>query len=246
LTYVKRVKKTVSEQKKMKNILAPLSQTSLFSGLPGGQLENLADIAVIKSYRKGTLIFTEGDDADGFYIVIDGQVKIFKASADGKEQILHIFGAGEPFGEVPVFSGQRFPASALSLKKSDLLFFPRRDFIGLIASDTSMALNMLAVLSMRLRRFATQIEDLSLKEVPGRLAGHLIYLSREQGDRTQVSLAISKGQLASLLGTIPETLSRILSKMATQGLIAVNGRDIRLLDSEGLQELAEYGKLPTD
>lgn len=95
---------------------------------------------------------------------------------------------------------------------------------------------MLAVLSFRLRKFATQIENLSLKEVPARLASYLVYLSEEQGNDEVVELDISKGQLASLLGTIPETLSRIFSKMNDQGLIEVNGKRITLLDPEGLKD----------
>ena len=95
---------------------------------------------------------------------------------------------------------------------------------------------MLAVLSLRLRRFATQIENLSLKEVPERLANYLIYLSEEQGREDEVELQISKGQLASLLGTIPETLSRIFAKMSEEGLIRVSGKVIALLDRESLAD----------
>ena len=101
---------------------------------------------------------------------------------------------------------------------------------------------MLAVLSKRLRQFTVQIENLSLKEVPGRLAAYLVYLAEEQGRDDTVILNISKGQLASLLGTIPETLSRILTRMNSQGLIEVKDRTISLLDCHGLEELAEKGK----
>jgi len=98
---------------------------------------------------------------------------------------------------------------------------------------------MLAYLSRRLHRFANLIESLSLKEVPGRLAAHLLYLSERQDDRDELLLDLSKVQLASLLGTIPETLSRVLAKMAREGLIEVQeGRHIRLLDRESLEELA--------
>jgi CRP/FNR family transcriptional regulator len=103
-------------------------------------------------------------------------------------------------------------------------------------------MQMLAVLSMRLRQFTIQIENLSLKEVPGRLASYLIYLADEQGKEEKVDLPISKGQLASLLGTIPETLSRIFAKMSSQNLIEVEGRTIRLADRMGLEELSEHGK----
>jgi CRP/FNR family transcriptional regulator len=227
----------------MKKIIDIISQAPLFSGLPEDQLNEIKQIAIDKFYDKGKTIFLEGDDCNGFYIVAAGKVKIYKVSFEGKEQIFHIYGPGNPFGEVPVFSGQKFPANAQTILKSHLLFFPRTAFVGLISDNPSLSLNMLAILSMRLRQFTVQIENLSLKEVPGRLASYLLYLANEQEQEDFVALTISKGQLASLLGTIPETLSRILAKMNKQNLIEVSGRDIKLLDRIGLEELAEHGKL---
>jgi len=226
----------------MKKILEIISGIPLFSVLPDNQLKEIEQIAVDKYYDKGEFIFHEGDDGSGFYVVVEGTVKIFKLSSEGKEQILHIFGPGEPFGEVPVFSGQSFPANSEAIAKSHLLYFPRTAIVDLIAANPSLALNMLAVLSMRLRQFTVQIENLSLKEVPARLAAYLIYLAEEQGTESSVTLNISKGQLASLLGTIPETLSRIFAKMNSQNLIEVKDRDIVFLNRHGLEELAEHGK----
>lgn len=211
-----------------------IGKSVLFGGLPAEQLDAIVKIAVEKKFAKGDTIFFEGDPGDGFYMVGEGKVKIFKMSALGKEQILHIFGPGEPFGEVPVFHGQPFPANAEALAKSSLIFFPREKFIALVHDNPSLALNMLAVLSMRLRRFVAQIEDLSLKEVPARLAGYLLYLLEEQQAEDSVELEISKGQLASLLGTIPETLSRIFAKMSDEGIIAVDGKKIHILDRAAL------------
>ena len=208
----------------------------LFEGLPAQQIQDITDISIEKTFQRGENIFFEGDKGSGFYMVGEGRVKIFKVSLSGKEHILHIFGQGEPFGEVPVFHGMPFPASAEALVKTKTIFFPRDKFVLLVEANPSIALNMLAVLSQRLRRFANQIENLSLKEVPERLAGYLIYLSHEQGDCDEVELDISKGQLASLLGTIPETLSRIFAKMTEEGLIQVNGRRISLLDRQRLIE----------
>jgi len=227
----------------MKNILEIIDNTSLFNGLPENQVNEIVRIAVEKRYGKGEIIFLEGDEGNGFYVVADGKVKIFKASIDGKEQILHIYGQGNPFGEVPVFSGKKFPANAQAMLKSHLLFFPRTAFVKLITTNPSLAMNMLAVLSMRLREFTVQIENLSLKEVPGRLSSYLIYLADEQKSGTNIFLPISKGQLASLLGTIPETLSRIFAKMSGRNLIEINGRKIKLLDRSSLEDLAEHGKL---
>ena len=216
-----------------------LQGSFLFGGLPSRQIDDIAAIAVEKSYEKGETIFLEGDRGIGFFMVGEGRVKIFKVSSGGKEHILHIFGEGEPFGEVPVFHGQPFPANAEALMRTRTLFFPRDRFVHLVEANPTMALNMLAVLSMRLRRFAAQIENLSLKEVPARLAGYLLYLSEEQDGADVVQLDISKGQLASLLGTIPETLSRIFAKMSEEGLIKVNGRLINLLDRDGLGDRGE-------
>ena len=141
-----------------------------------------ANLSVEKKFSRGETIFFEGDEATGFYIIGDGQVKVFKMNPLGKEHILHIFGAGEPIGEVPVFHGQPFPASAETLVASNLIYIQRRDFVNLIKTHPSVSLNMLALLSLRLRQFATQIENLSLKEVPSRLANYLLYMSEEQGD----------------------------------------------------------------
>ena len=227
----------------MKKILDIISQAPLFNGLSEEQLSQIRQIAIDEFYDKGKTVFLESNDCNGFYIVVAGKVKIYKVSFEGKEQILHIYGPGNPFGEVPVFSGQKYPANAETILKSHLLFFPRPAFVDLISENPSLSLNMLAVLSMRLRQFTVQIENLSLKEIPARLASYLTYLADEQATGDFVSLTISKGQLASLLGTIPETLSRILAKMSKQDLIQVEGRNINLLNRNGLEELAEHGKL---
>ena len=226
----------------MEKALDIISAIPLFDGLPRDQLEALKNIAVSKHFNKGHIIFSEGDAADGFYVVVEGVVKIFKLSVEGKEHILHIFEAGEPFGEVPVFAGVHFPAHAQAIAETRLLYFPRDAFLNLIEQIPSLALNMLATLSARLRQFTVKIEHLSLKEVPGRLAAYLLDLSDETEGDSPVDLNVSKQQIASLLGTIPETLSRMLGRMTKQGLIHVDGRRIEILDRQGLEELAMAGK----
>ena len=227
----------------MKELNKTLAATPLFKGLSETQLNEVGAITIGRNYKRGESIFMEGDEADGFYIVARGQVKIFKTSLEGKEHILHIYGPGDLFGEVPVFSGAHFPANALALKKSRILFLSREAFVQLIARHPSLSMNMLGELSLRLRQFTVQIENLSLKEVPSRLASYLIVLAEEQKKTDEVTLTISKGQLASLLGTIPETLSRIFAKMTAQGLIRVDGKSIQLLDVDNLEDLSVSGKL---
>ncbi len=224
------------------DIIGHIKNVPLFEGLPQHHLEDLAGIVVDQNFGRGETIFSEGDEGRGFYVVVSGRVKIFKLSFDGKEQILHIFGPGEPFGEVAVFAGWRFPAHAQALEKTRVFFFPRDAFVDLIKRHPTLSLNMLAILSMRLRKFTHLVEDLSLKEVPGRLAAYLLYLRERKGGGNSFELDISKSQLASLLGTIPETVSRIFTKMNKQGILRSNGPHIQILDAERLKRLSEEGE----
>ena len=215
----------------------------LFKGLKEQQVKQVTEIVETRKYSRGQTIFTEGEKAEGFYVLKEGRLKVFKLSSEGKEQILHIFGPGEPFGEVAVFTESQYPAHAEALDPAEALFFPRRRFIDLVMKDPSLSMNMLAVLSRRLKYFTQLVENLSLKEVPQRLAAYILVLADVKTKSDEVELDIAKGQLASLLGTIPETLSRILNKMTTQGYIEVEGRHIRVLDRESLESLAMGEKL---
>ncbi len=218
-------------------LLKIIANIPLFNGLTEPQLAELAMIVTDQQFKRGTTIFAEGDRGVGFYILIAGQVKIYKMSMDGKEQTLHIFGPGEPFAEAAVFTGKSYPAYADAMQDSRVLFIPRDSFVKLIASNPALAMNMLGALSQRLKKFAGMIEALSLKEVPGRLAAHLLLLSGQQGG-DEFNLNIGKAQLASILGTIPETLSRIFKKLSEGGYIEVQGAKIKIVDRVGLEALA--------
>jgi CRP/FNR family transcriptional regulator len=220
-----------------------IANVLFFKGLSDEELASIQQIATERTYQRNQLVFSDGEEGRGFFLILSGKVKVFKMSPEGKEQILHILGTGEPLGQVAVFAGDSFPANAQAITESRLLFFPRRAFVDLIQARPTLALNMLAILSNRLREFTVQIENISLKEVPARLASYLLYLSDEKQGTQRLQLNISKAQLASIIGTIPETLSRILNRMSTKGLIGVNGREIRLLDRDQLAALAEHGRL---
>ena len=118
----------------MKTAIEIISKTPLFSGLDEDALQKVCAITVRKDYDKGQIIFSEGDAGNGFYTIVSGRVKIFKVAPEGKEQILHIFGPGEPFGEVPVFTGRPFPATAQAIAGTSLLFFPKGRFCGIDSS----------------------------------------------------------------------------------------------------------------
>lgn len=212
----------------------------LFSGLPAEDVEALGQVARLRRLPKGEVLFLEGQPAEGFYIVAEGRVKVFRLSPQGREQILHVVGAGGSLAEAALFAGSTYPASAEALEPSTVVFFPREDFARLLRSRAELALNLIGAMARKLREFAGLIEELSLTSVRARLARYL--LSRQpvgSGERPGwIELGLSKGALASRLGTVPETLSRSLASLSGQGLITVDGRRVRILDAETLREIA--------
>jgi CRP/FNR family transcriptional regulator len=215
-----------------------ISRCSLFQGLPDEDIRSLADICTEKKAARGELIVIEKTPAQGFYIVAQGQVKIFKSNPAGKEIILHVCEPVESFAEVPVFHGAPYPASASATKASRLLFFPRVKLAEIIARHPTLSMNMLANLAQKLRRFTAQIENLALKEVPARIASHLLYLSETQKHSERVTLRLPKGQLANLLGTSPETLSRVFARLSESETIRMDGKEITILNRDALVDLA--------
>jgi CRP/FNR family transcriptional regulator len=216
-----------------------LSSTQLFDGLDREQLAELAQLIRSQTYDRGTSIFLQGDTADGFFIVRSGRVKVFQLSANGREQILHIFGEGDHFAEVPALDGKCFPASATALESTELLFFPQKFFLALLEKNPTITINLLKSFARHLRRFSLLVDNLSLREVPGRLATYLLTLSNADGGSDRLYLDITKSQLAALLGTIPETLSRTLYKLSQEGIIEIDGKAIDVRDRSALEKLAQ-------
>ncbi len=215
-----------------------LRRCALFANLGEAELREVSAIAQPEAYARGQLIFSEGDEARGFFVVCSGRVKIFKLSRDGREQILHLFSAGDIFAEAAVFEGGRYPANAQALAETEALVIPKREFRRLIERQPQLALNMIAALSRFVKHFAAMVEELSLKEVTARVANYLLGLKPIKGTGT-VELDMTKSQLASRLGTVGETLSRTFAKLTEAGLIALRGRKVTILDPDGLESVAE-------
>jgi CRP/FNR family transcriptional regulator len=214
-----------------------LRETPIFSQIRQEDLLELARHSLLREFSDGRMLFRAGDRAEGFYIVAEGAIEVFRGSAHRREQTLHVFGEGEVCGEVPLFSGSTYPASARARGSLKALVVPGDVFFDLAHRHPDMLLEMLAVLSRRLRGFADIIAELSLKDVQQRLGSYLLDLSRKQDDRT-FRLDASKGRVAAQLGTIQETLSRALAKMASRGWIEVHGKTITIKDVEAIEEMS--------
>ncbi|MDI6733151.1 MAG: Crp/Fnr family transcriptional regulator [Planctomycetota bacterium] len=235
------------------NVLGPkdyekiLKQVPLFSGLNPLDLERVSRLVIRRKVSKGQIIITEGQELDGFYIVISGLIKIYKLSSEGKEQILHLVKRGDTFAEVTAFVGKDSPANALAMTDSEVFFLFGNDLLRLVKDNPQISLNMLASMSQYLRRLVTLIEEISLKDVPTRLSKYLLDLAVSSGVTgkaiVEVQLPTTKKELASRLGTISETLSRALNKFKSKKVIRVSGNRITILNKARLEEISSGAKI---
>jgi CRP-like cAMP-binding protein len=223
-----------------------LRDVYLFSGVPEADLEALEHLAVSKAFARQATIFREGREAQGFYLLSHGSVKLVKSSPIGKEYIIRLVGPGETFAEAAVFSDASYPATAMALEDCQTLFFPKAPFLRHLAASPTLARNMLATLSRLMLHLTRQLEDLSLKEVSARLARYLLERCQERHGRIEKGLAFelptTKTHLAAYLGTIGETLSRTLSRLKSQGVIEVEKGRITITDPAVLKKIASGKK----
>lgn len=215
-----------------------LRRSAFFGEMSEALIGELVALATVRSATPGEVLFHQGHPAKGFVVLLAGKLMVYRVGEEGRRQVLHMFEeAGEVCGEVPVFEGGAYPATAEAMEASRYLYIARDDFLQVAREHPEFLLEMLAELSRRLRKFARLIDDLSLKDVPTRLAAYLLGCRTNPLLRT-VKLAVSKATLAEQLGTIPETISRVLRRMQKEGIIAVSGRQIEIRDESRLRELA--------
>ncbi len=212
----------------------------LFAGLNNGDLAALLKISRRSEVPKGTILFSEGEDARGFYVPVSGKIKIYKVTPEGRERVLRIAEPGRTFAESAIFDLGIYPANAATLERSILLFFPKQEVLHLLKSNVHLAINMIGGISRLLREFMDQMEAIAFRDVPSRLARYLLDLAETSGNR--VELPLSKTQLAVNLGTVSETLSRTFRKMVDDKLIRVQSRTIDILNIDGLVSLADRYK----
>jgi CRP/FNR family transcriptional regulator len=220
-----------------------LRDLPLFSELEIKELRQITAISSIQRFKKNDIIFLEGAEYRGFYIVLKGTVKVFKVSSEGKESILHLIKSPQAFADVPLFEGGDYPANAQALEDCALLFIPKRGFVELLQKSPTISLKMLAGFAKRLKLISKRFEDLSLKEVTNRLARYLVEELERSGTTKLpepfVNLSISKATLAAYLGTITETLSRTFKKLQDENIIRVHGKTIFVENYVRLKYLAK-------
>jgi CRP/FNR family transcriptional regulator len=217
-----------------------LARVPLFSGFSPEELGFLVQRAVPRRFSPGETVFSEGEPCLGMYLVASGQVRIFKTSAAGREQILSIDGPGNSIAEVPVFDGGNYPASCTSVGETALLFISKQDFHAVCLAHPQVPLKVLRTVGARLRQLVGIIEELSFTTVRQRLIALLVRQAEATGRRSKDGLRFeltkSHQELAAELGTVRELVSRNLSRLQAEGFLEVEGRKIVVKNLAGLKQ----------
>lgn len=220
-----------------------LKNIPVFAGLSDGLLRQIHDVTITKFYRKGVVIFFEGDNGDGFYYVKTGKVKIIKTTDDGREHIIKILGSGDLFAEVLLFNNQAYPATAVAVEDSVVGVIKNSDLERLVLSNNQLALELIKALSQRLIYAQQKIKNLALNDVMARTAEVLLRLGREQGKhngrQVEIMLDLSRQDFASLVGTTRETVTRTLTVLKKDKIIDFSGHRVILLQPDRLRQLIQ-------
>jgi CRP/FNR family transcriptional regulator, dissimilatory nitrate respiration regulator len=217
-------------------LAATLRSCQLFAGLPAADLEAIAGFALLRSVAKDSYLFYEGDASEGFYVVQKGAINVHRVSAVGKEQVIHVFRAGESLAEASLASERGYPANARAVESSTVVVVPKAPFLALLSRRPDLGLRMLGSMSQHLRVLVGLLEDLTLKDVETRFINWLLKRC-PAGTVTDahVELSMTKRVLAAELGTSSETLSRTFARLREEKLLEVKGNVLHVLDVPALQ-----------
>ncbi len=209
----------------------------LLTALPEAARRDISSRSRRISLQSGDILFHQGDPADRFFLVLDGLIKLSRMSPSGQEKVVHLTGAGETFAEAVMFmEGRQYPVTAQATSATELLAIPSEPYREALAASPESCFRLLADLSTRLHSRLRDIDQLTLQQAAPRVVNYLLTQApQDQNRRCIVTLKAPKHVLASRLSITPETLSRILHGLVDADLIRMDGREIEILDKDGLR-----------
>lgn len=218
-----------------------LKEIPFFSEISEENLAELDNISKVRHLKKGTILFIEGNKAESIFIVKDGKIKISKISSVGKEYIIKIMESGDIFAESTLFIGGEYPATAEVVEDAQIIEIKNSDIENLILKNSAIARSIIKLMAKRLKNIAVIIENLALKDSIGRTASVLLIFAKERGIPTKegilVEIELKRHELANLVGTSRENISRILSQMDRDGIISLSKDKILIKDLEKLRKM---------
>ena len=217
-----------------------LKNNKFFSSLEQDELDEVEEIMRLRNYNRGEIIFFEGEEGDGLFLLKSGKVKLTKMVESGEEQILTIIKPGNIFAEVVLFGNANYPATATALEDSKIYLIRSQDMTKLIKDKPSIAVKLLDVMSKRLRRAQKLVRDMGLKDTTRRTASLLIYLAEEHGveknNKVRIDIKLTQKELANMIGTTRETISRVLNKFKDAGIVSTAQRKMIINDLNSLKD----------
>ena len=217
------------------NLTFLLRSCRLFADLDAPELRDIQAITLHREYRKGQLIFTEGEVSRGFCVLAAGTVKIYRLGPDGRERIIHVVAAGDSFAEAAMFM-TAYPATVEALSATTVLWIEKNGFKQLLGHDSKLSFKIIGALVQRLNHLRNVLTDLTLKEVPARFASYVLSLPAQPGQPIRSN--ISKTTLAQMLGTTKETFSRLLARLSQHRVLTYRGNLIRVGNRTRLEKIA--------
>ena len=207
-----------------------LEKVPLFSGLSDAAMERVLQATTRKSYDKDTTVVEENELGETMYMIFAGKVKVTNIGPDGKEVILSVLGPGEFFGEMSLLDREPRSANVVTMEKTEMILLRRKDFLDILENNTELIAKLLSTISSRLRHANAQIRSLALLDVLGRIARLLLECARKDGrklvDGSVVFRRPTHQEIASMVGTSRETVSRMIGDLSRDGYIKISGKDI--------------------
>jgi CRP-like cAMP-binding protein len=222
-----------------------LQKGFMFASLDEAQLERVAQHAVRVRLDEGEMLFQQNDPAERFYLLLRGQVKLFRLGPSGNEKVIEIVTPISTFAEALMFLDRpTYPVGAQAMQPVEVISIDARDFSRMLRESVDTCFMLLGDMSQRLRGLIREIDDLSLSSATCRVAGYLLGQSRPAG--TAFDLQVPKQTLASRLSVQPETFSRIIRQLSDQGILAVHGSRVEISDGDRLRQIANVCAQPED
>lgn len=208
----------------MKSSAEILSGSSLFGELPQGLIKRLEESGRTESFGKDEFIFLEGDRGDRFFFLMEGLVRVYKAADNDREVVLRHIRPGEMFGEVILFDSEMYPVNAVAQRES-VVFSIRRSFFLDLFRDESFMKFFVGNLFKKLRHLTDRVAFLNAYDVEERF---FVFIEEHYGLKPLIEVDLSKAELAEAIGTIPETISRMIARLKTRGVINWERNELKI------------------
>ncbi len=212
-----------------------LRKLPYFEALGMSEIEQVSREVLELSFARGEVLFLEGEPCRGLYVVECGQIRIFKSSPEGREQVLLVAKPGDSFNDVPVFDGGPNPASASALEESTVYLIPKETVLSLLR-DCPSAQAILKLFAARLRHLTMMVEDLSFRSVVGRLARLLLELAVVEDGASPVK-RLTQDEMATMVGSVRDVIGRALRHIERTGAIKIERQSILVVSPEKLREM---------